>query len=205
VFFGVLEGETGTRDEILHGARDEDLGGAGQRSDTRTNDDREAAGLARDGRNLPGVQTHPYDDPERFHRRHDSCRARRCPRRAIEALSTSTIDLSDVETACTGDEAAAGDASCGPGATVGELAPNLSAAIQQVSCATGAPGGGGTSGSLQSLQSAAALGIIQTPDEIVCLRIGIAYPPAPATSDTAIQIAQTDQVTWRFAFDGTTS
>jgi len=122
------------------------------------------------------------------------------------ALSAATIDLVDVETACTGDEAAVGDASCGivgGVAGAGELAPMLLADIRQVNCTTGAPGGGGLIESLADLQSGVPLGIFPAPDEVVCLRLEIFY--SAATSDTAIQIAQTDKVTWRFAFDGTTS
>jgi hypothetical protein len=123
-------------------------------------------------------------------------------------ISAAAIDLVDVETDCTGDEAAAGDGSCGiaePSTGVGELSSVLFAEIVQADCTTGAAIPGiGISILLSDLSGGAAIGGLSLlPGEFRCVRLGILYPTT--TPDTAVQIAQTDKVTWRYAFDGTTS
>lgn len=121
-------------------------------------------------------------------------------------ISVAAIDLVNVETDCTGDEEAAGDASCGialPSTGMGELPPVIVADFSPLSCATGAPtGGAGITNTLAFLTGGATLVLVEAPGEAHCFRIDIRYPTT--TPDTSIQIAQTDQVTWRFAFDGTT-
>jgi hypothetical protein len=120
------------------------------------------------------------------------------------ALSAAAIDLVDVETACTGDEAATGDASCGivggvPG--TGELASVL--IVQFVVSDCGLFERPTIDLPLADLEAGMPLGVPSlAPDEVVCLRLSILYP---TTTPAAAQIAQTDQVTWRFAFDGTTT
>jgi hypothetical protein len=126
------------------------------------------------------------------------------------AISMAVIDLVNVETDCTGDEAAAGDNNCGivggvPGA--GELAQVISASVVQVDCFGGPPiPGTGTTGSLQTLATipgGASLGASMAPGAVICLQLDISYPNT--TTNTAVLVAQSDQVTWRYAFDGTTS
>jgi hypothetical protein len=124
-------------------------------------------------------------------------------------ISATVIDLLDTETGCTGDEAAAGDTTCGPGATLGELSSVLVVVIAQVTCDNTEQviPGSGVSGTLSALSSGpgtiggAPVGVGLLPGESKCLRLQINYPTD--TSETAAQIAQTDQATWRFAFDGT--
>jgi hypothetical protein len=126
-------------------------------------------------------------------------------------ISATVIDLVDTEVVCTGDEAVAGDASCGPGAVQGELSSVLSVEIAQVTCdnTDQVIPGSGTSGTLQALSSGpgqvggAPLGLALAPGGSACLRLQINYPIT--TPETQVQVAQTDQATWRFAFDGTSS
>ena len=126
-------------------------------------------------------------------------------------ISATVIDLLDTEAGCTGDEAAAGDTTCGPGATLGELSSVIAVVIAQVTCDNTEQviPGSGVSGTLSALSSGpgtiggAPLGLGLLPGESKCLRLAISYPIG--TPDTEVQVAQTDQVTWRFAFDGTTT
>jgi predicted ribosomally synthesized peptide with SipW-like signal peptide len=123
------------------------------------------------------------------------------------SLTVSVIDLADLDIDCTGDEAAAGDATCGLNATqqpqAGELSPLLHVEFDEASCATGGflppvtpeaplPNTTAVSFAAQQLQ----------PGSIDCIRIDIAYPTPTPTE--ALQ-AQSDEVTWRFAFDGVAS
>jgi hypothetical protein len=113
----------------------------------------------------------------------------------------SVIDLADVETGCTGDEAAAGDTTCGADATppVGELSSALSAGLIRVDCVTReliqSHGSGHLAGGVWSVGTLAV-------HELACYSIEVRYG-LDATSDTQ-QKAQSDQTTWRFAFDGST-
>jgi hypothetical protein len=122
-------------------------------------------------------------------------------------LTVSAIDLSDLDIDCTGDEAAAGDTTCGLNATqqpqVGELSPLLWVEFDEAANATGTffppvspeaplPNTTALSFAAQQLQ----------PGDIERVRIDISYPtPTP----TDVLLAQSDQVTWRFAFDGVAS
>jgi hypothetical protein len=46
-------------------------------------------------------------------------------------------------------------------------------------------------------------GLLQ-PDEVVCLFMNIVYPAVgDGTTEAEAQLAQTDSLTWRLAFDGT--
>ena len=123
------------------------------------------------------------------------------------ALTASVIDLTDLDIDCTGDEAAAGDTTCGLNPTqqpqAGELSPLLYVEFDEGMCATGgflppveAP---------SALSSTTAVAFAQQPlqaGDVECLRIDVAYPtPTP----TNALLAQSDQVTWRFAFDGVAS
>jgi predicted ribosomally synthesized peptide with SipW-like signal peptide len=123
---------------------------------------------------------------------------------AALALTASAIDVSDLDVECTGDEAAAGDATCG--ADAGELSPLLGVDIDLVNCSS--PAVVITDSPAEYLDSftdqlvtAPGVGIIA--GDTWCLAIHVTYP-TPADEAIA-QRAQTDQVTWRFAFDGTAS
>ena len=122
------------------------------------------------------------------------------------SLSVAALDLVDIETDCTGDEAAAGDASCGivgGVAGAGELSQVLNIDIFQWGCTSAVTENNGDSIRLVDLAGGMLLGVpALTPGDTMCLRLRVLYPPG---SPETAQIAQTDQATWRFAFDGTTS
>jgi hypothetical protein len=112
----------------------------------------------------------------------------------------SVIDLADVETDCTGDEAAAGDTTCGPDATppLGELSSALSTSITRFDCATGR---GITTASANLAGALFDVGALAV-HEVACYSIEVDYA-SEVPSETQ-QMAQSDQTTWRFAFDGST-
>jgi predicted ribosomally synthesized peptide with SipW-like signal peptide len=114
-------------------------------------------------------------------------------------LSVTAIDLTDIDIACTGDEAAFGDTTCG-GDAAGELSPNLDIWFSAFEC-----GGGGAlvefGGRLRldALSTGSiALGNL-APGADRCFAISV----TDVGRDTAAQIAQSDKAEWRFAFDGT--
>jgi hypothetical protein len=116
-------------------------------------------------------------------------------------VTTSAIDLVDSETGCTGDEQASGDTTCGTG--VGELSP-----ILQVKIGTSADipdcsfsGNLGTR-TLASLTTTTVHTADINPGAQMCVTFTVQYPATTSASD--VQKAQSDSVTWRFAFDGTT-
>ncbi|HEY4226950.1 MAG TPA: SipW-dependent-type signal peptide-containing protein [Candidatus Limnocylindrales bacterium] len=122
-------------------------------------------------------------------------------------LTVSVIDLSDLDIECTGDESAAGDTTCGLNATqqpqAGELSPLLYVEFDEGSCAAGAflP----PSNPAAPLPDTTAVGFASQqlqPGSVECLRIDMAYP-SPTPTDGLL--AQSDQTTWRFAFDGVAS
>jgi hypothetical protein len=112
--------------------------------------------------------------------------------------SMTVIDLIDQEAGCTGDEAAAGDTTCGSGE--GEIAQVLAVSLGVLDCGTGS----GTSIGGEWLSSLAtgtsfSLGSL-APGDVRCLSLEVMY--ALNRSDAEVLIAQSDVVTWRFAFDG---
>jgi hypothetical protein len=127
------------------------------------------------------------------------------------AVTASSIDLADVDSACSGDEAA-GDTTCGTADPFGfpyegELSPLLIVFMDQVVCSD-------VSMPFTSWGSATWLtafanhlvtdpGLPLGPSAVACLRIEVQYP-TPGDESLAQQ-AQTDTVTWRFVFDGTAS
>lgn len=117
-------------------------------------------------------------------------------------LTVSAIDLVDLDVACTGDEAAAGDTTCGPDVNeapqAGELSPSLNVLFLEYECSGGpsvyasqatVAGLGSTPMSLGSLSAGQ--------DRCYVIRVVGSFP------DPAAQIAQSDRSEWRFAFDGT--
>jgi hypothetical protein len=124
-------------------------------------------------------------------------------------LTASTIELNDLDTGCTGDEAAFGDTTCGGGQT-GELSDVLVAAIAELDCDTATYVAQTTSASLAALASPVGLpvgGIVGrpagdlSPGQTACYFIELRYPDS--TPEVDVQVAQSDTVAWRFAFDGT--
>jgi hypothetical protein len=120
-------------------------------------------------------------------------------------LTASVIDLVDADTDCTGDEAILGDTSCGVDANdtpqVGELSPYVAATLERVVCNDADMPF--TSNSWEGVVQLTAYDIgggPLAPGEIACVRIRVTYSDA---GEVVAQLAQTDTVTWRFAFDGT--
>jgi predicted ribosomally synthesized peptide with SipW-like signal peptide len=133
------------------------------------------------------------------------------------SLYAAAIDLVDADIDCTGDEAAAGDTTCGldpnlpAGQEVpqaGELSHNLSVTIDEMHCHDSTVIFSTIKRALYNLTDPAPTGFTRasigagTLDSgaELCLQLTIAYPSDTAT--TAVQLAQTDRATWRFAFDG---
>lgn len=116
-------------------------------------------------------------------------------------LTSSAANLLDVDVACTGDEAAAGDASCG-GDGAGELAPIVFVTTRQVNCQTLAATGGLTQGLDRWATAPAAFGASSLgAGGIACIEFEIRHAGTEAQS----QVAQSDTVTWNFRFEGTAS
>ena len=121
------------------------------------------------------------------------------------ALTMGESQLADHDTGCTGDEAVAGDATCGVDGQLapqaGELSPLLSVTLWTIDCSGDSPpinNGIWTldelaNGSIVITDSAAPL----APGAIVCLRIDLSYSPSALDA----QLAQSDTATWRFKFD----
>jgi hypothetical protein len=116
-------------------------------------------------------------------------------------VSYRAFDVVDTELACTGDEAEAGDATCGEGA--GELSGLVE--LQIMKFGTGCPGGG--SGSALNMNTIASLA--SSPRSFVTLAPGecIAFGPMYRYSPSEIDglKAQSDKVAFRLAFNGTTA
>lgn len=114
------------------------------------------------------------------------------------SILTSAIDLVDSETSCSPGEAEAGDATCGIGA--GELSAVLVIALSTVDCASRNP--------IASVETTLAdlggpsrsLGDPLDPNGVECVQISTSYPAQ--TDEVLAQVAQTDQASWRAAFDG---
>jgi len=119
-------------------------------------------------------------------------------------ITLSTIDVVDTETDCTGDEAAAGDTTCGTGEFQGELVPALIASASRLDCDT-SESQLSIGGAFQALvDTPTAIGTLAA-GEITCvwLSVQMAVPGQIGSTAESIQQAQTDRVEWRYAFDGT--
>jgi hypothetical protein len=126
---------------------------------------------------------------------------------ATLSLTATAIDVVETETGCTGDEAAAGDATCGTaGVGDGELGTVLNAQLYRFDCVTG---DGPSESVVQPIETIAAtpgsLGTL-APNQVACVRTAVIFPgPDSVLTVEAVQRAQSDKVQWRFAFDGTAS
>lgn len=128
-------------------------------------------------------------------------------------LTATAIDLVDGELGCTGDESLAGDAACDPvldPSATGELSSLLMVTVEEVEWML-APGPmlpepvvlSSTTIALDELATT-AIPVGTAPlgqGGTRYVHVEIAYPGD--TPEALVQIAQSDQVTWRFAFDGT--
>lgn len=114
-------------------------------------------------------------------------------------LTTTVIDVSDVDTACTGDEGAV-DTTCGADGQ-GELGSVLTFYPSWFPC-EGGVGTSGYGGFLSSPQPPVSLGSLAA-GEIRCGVVEVSYGLNRPTNDQLR--AQSDTVTWRFAFDGSTA
>jgi hypothetical protein len=116
------------------------------------------------------------------------------------SLSAAVDQLTDVDLACTGDEADLGDTTCGNN-LLGELSGVLNVSLGDYDCSTVNLLNNYQPGMLSSLAGTPqAMGTLGA-GETRCFLIGVDYngfsvPPADQ------QRAQSDQVTWRFVFTG---
>lgn len=115
------------------------------------------------------------------------------------SVGFTALDLSDVDTECTGDEPAV-DASCGNGGA-GELSPQLNVGFAVKECVTGVPSSSVAQRlSVLTTTPPVAL-VVLVPGQVACLGPSWRYDPVAGDLDGTTE-AQTDQATWRFAFDG---
>ena len=122
-------------------------------------------------------------------------------------VSLSAIDLTDVDVDCTGDESAFGDTTCGAvagqGPQPGELSPNLVIETDLYDCMTGAgimtPGVPDFSASLSDLGTTPTALHSLAAGAQICLRERVFWRPA---TPEAAQVSQSDEATWKFAYDG---
>lgn len=115
----------------------------------------------------------------------------------VEAAVTELIDQ---DFACTGDEAAAGDATCG-GDQLGELSAAIASQMERVDCATGALTPVQARSLADWVANPAPVATALAPSAVTCLRFLIWVPAA--TEEATIQKVQTDLVSWRYAFNAT--
>jgi hypothetical protein len=121
--------------------------------------------------------------------------------RTAAHLNVLSIELTDIDQACTGDEADSGDTTCG-GDAAGELSDALSVVFISQDCATG-----------DDLWSTAEVNLRDSTSTLLEL------PPVPSgtnlclkgqvanrfPADSAVaQVAQSDTSTWRFRFSAGT-
>lgn len=114
------------------------------------------------------------------------------------SLTALSDELVDIDVACTGDEAANGDSTCG-GDLAGELSDVLRVSYSTINCASGSSLGGESQTLKQNTTIAALLGTL-APSATSCHVISVDYPAATPNAD--VQKAQSDRVTWRFRFSG---
>lgn len=114
------------------------------------------------------------------------------------SIDAKVIDVVDVDTACTGDEAEAGDATCG-GSQQGELSAALALQIEDVACATGSPNGLQSNSVANWPANPVPLPAPLAAGAVTCARF-LTWIPA-STDESILQVVQSDLVEWRIAFD----
>ena len=113
-------------------------------------------------------------------------------------VDATVIELVDTDSGCTGDESAAGDTTCGSN-QLGELSGVTAAQIDLVDCDAGVGAGLQSSSLANWPANPVSLPGSLIPGDIVCVAFYLWIPAS--TDETTLQIAQSDTVTWRFAFD----
>jgi hypothetical protein len=112
-------------------------------------------------------------------------------------LTAQAEELTDVDFACTGDEAANGDTTCG-GDQLGELSSVLKIVYAPHDCQTGVFGSGNMSILKDSETTPTSLGDSLAAGATGCYSVEVWYPDTTAAA--AAQKAQSDRATWRFKF-----
>lgn len=112
-------------------------------------------------------------------------------------LDVRSIELTDVDTSCTGDEAESGDATCGNGAA-GELSDVLTVSFTQLDCGTGDEVDGTAEVGLDDIATTPLTLFQVGAGTYICIHSQLSYrdPADPA----AAQVAQSDSTSWRFRF-----
>lgn len=116
-------------------------------------------------------------------------------------ISASADELTDLDIACTGDEAAHGDTTCG-GSQAGELAGVLNVSYTDPDCSNPASGSSVNTGLAENATTPHGLGGLE-PGATRCFHAGLIYPTG--LDADAVQRAQSDKVTWRFKFSAVTA
>jgi hypothetical protein len=120
-------------------------------------------------------------------------------------VTMSVIDLVDSETGCTGDEAMVDD-TCGGAGQLGELGGRLSVGISAWSCMQfPLVLLGETRGPSLPEEAVSGISIPGTTlpaNKRMCGSIDVYYPPS---TTELVQAAQSDQTTWRLAYDRSTT
>ncbi|MEQ1787370.1 MAG: SipW-dependent-type signal peptide-containing protein [Acidimicrobiales bacterium] len=114
-------------------------------------------------------------------------------------VTATVIDATDVDTGCTGDEATE-DPTCG-GDQAGELYPRLVASITTMDCVDNSSTVVIAPASFASLSATPVPLFTLAPSSTMCVHMSVTY----AANEAQAQVSQSDTVTWRFAFDGTTA
>lgn len=118
-------------------------------------------------------------------------------------LLATVVDRSDSETDCTGDEAVV-DTTCGTGQ--GELGYVLRVRFERQDCATSEPKAASDHpfldfiGDSVMIEGGSPQGL--NPGDTACFGVTLTYPDDPGLPEEIAQVAQTDELVWRFAFIG---
>lgn len=128
---------------------------------------------------------------------------------ALEVHMVAT-DVTDTDTACTGNEADFGDDTCGSD-QAGELAGVIDVNLYQFDCQNPFLGEHGDASVADLASYVPQAGVFQAwdpgllqPNGVACLFANVVYPAiGDGTTQSEAQLAQSDSLTWRLAFDGT--
>ena len=123
---------------------------------------------------------------------------------AAATVTLTTLDLVESDPQCTGDEQAV-DPSCGGGAGQGQLASRLVVGFDTDRDCDLSFGEAGDLGGSQGLSTLAgnpaaitSIGGLSA-GSTTCLQVRVTYPSSTSLND--VLAAQSDSVTWKFAFD----
>jgi hypothetical protein len=124
---------------------------------------------------------------------------------ARATITLTTLDLAESDPQCTGDEQSV-DPLCGSGAGQGQLAGRLVVGLDTDADCDLSFGETGDLGGSQGLSTLAGnpAAITSTgglaAGSTTCLQVRVIYPSSTSVNDA--QAAQSDSVSWKFAFDG---